>query len=46
MIKEISSKFKGEIETERNEREVSEETLISLLEDTCNKLKAMTPNSK
>jgi hypothetical protein len=32
------SKTKTEIEQERKEREGTEETLLSLLEDTCNKL--------
>lgn len=32
--------MKGDIETERKDRELTEETLLTLLEDTCNKLNA------
>ena len=34
------TKIKSEIEGERKDREVTEETLLSILEDTCNKLNA------
>jgi len=34
------TKMKGDIETERKDRELTEETLLTLLEDTCNKLNA------
>ncbi len=34
------TKTKGDIENERKDREITEETLLSLLEDTCNKLNA------
>ena len=34
------TRMKGDIENERKERETTEETLLSLLEDTCNKLNA------
>ena len=32
------NKIKGELEGEKKERESSEETLLSLLEETCTKL--------
>jgi len=32
------NRIKGELETEKKERESSEETLLSLLEETCTKL--------
>lgn len=34
------TKIKSEIEGERKDREITEETLLSILEDTCNKLNA------
>ena len=42
MLREMINKIKGEIETERKEREQSEETLLSLLEETCAKLNSAT----
>jgi hypothetical protein len=38
MLRIMITKMKGDIEGERKDREVTEETLLSLLEDTCNKL--------
>jgi hypothetical protein len=38
MFKEMISKIKGEIDTEKQEREQAEESLLSLLEETCAKL--------
>ena len=38
MIIDKVTKSKADIEAEREEREKTEETLISLLEDTCSKL--------
>jgi len=37
MLKEMVGKIKNEIETEKLERESNHETLLGLLEDTCNK---------
>ena len=36
------TKTKTEIENERKDRENTEETLLSLLEETCNKLSTVT----
>jgi len=38
MLKDVVSRVKSEIEYERKNRESSEETILNLLEDTCNKL--------
>lgn len=38
MLKEVVNKAKNEIDGERKNRENSEETLLTLLEDTCSKL--------
>lgn len=38
MLKDMVNKIKVEIENEKKDREENEETLLSLLEDTCNKL--------
>ena len=38
MLRVLVTKSKADIEAEREEREKTEETLISLLEDTCSKL--------
>ena len=38
MLRVLVTKSKADIEAEREERERTEETLISLLEDTCSKL--------
>jgi len=40
MLRIMITKMKGDIETERKDRELTEETLLTLLEDTCNKLNA------
>jgi len=42
MLKEIISKVKEQIAIERNEREGTEETLVGLLEQTCNKLNSVS----
>ena len=42
MLNDIVNKLKSEIEAERNEREEAEETLLGLLEETCNKLNSLT----
>jgi hypothetical protein len=42
MLKEIISKVKDQINVERNEREKTEETLVNLLEETCNKLNSVS----
>ncbi len=41
MLKEIIGKVKEQINVERAEREKTEETLVNLLEETCNKLNAV-----
>jgi hypothetical protein len=41
MLKEIISKVKEQINIERGERERTEETLVNLLEETCNKLNSV-----
>lgn len=38
MLRMMITKTKSEIENERKAREGTEETLLALLEDTCNKL--------
>lgn len=40
MLRIMITRMKSDIENERKERETTEETLLSLLEDTCNKLNA------
>jgi hypothetical protein len=40
MLKDVVNKVKAEIENEKKNRETTEETLLSLLEDTCTKLNA------
>jgi hypothetical protein len=42
MLRIMITKTKSEIETERKDRESTEETLLSLIEDTCNKLNTAT----
>jgi hypothetical protein len=44
MLKEIIGKVKEQISQERYEREHTEETLVNLLEETCNKLTALSEN--
>jgi len=38
MMEETVAKMRAEIAQERADREATEETLLKLLEDTCNKL--------
>jgi len=38
MLKDVVNRVKVEVEYERKDREATEETLLKLLEDTCNKL--------
>ena len=38
ILRDMINRIKIEIETERKDREENEETLLSLLEDTCSKL--------
>ena len=40
MLRVMITRMKAEIENEKKERETTEDTLLSLLEDTCNKLNA------
>ncbi len=42
MLKEIIGKVKEQISLERFERERTEETLVNLLEETCNKLNSVS----
>lgn len=37
MLKEMVSKIKIEIDAERRERQLNHDTLLTLLDDTCNK---------
>lgn len=38
MLKEVVEKVQIEVENERKEREESQETLLNLIEDTCDKM--------
>lgn len=38
MLKEMVHRMKAEIESEKKERETTEDTLLTLLEDTCTKI--------
>ena len=38
MIKSIISKIRADLQQEKNDREATEKTLMSLLEDTCGKM--------
>ena len=38
LLRDMVNRIKGELESEKKERESSEETLLSLLEETCTKL--------
>ena len=38
MLRSIINKIKAELENEKKQRELTEENLLSLLEETCNKL--------
>ena len=40
MLRVMITKMKSDVVSERKDREVTEETLLSILEDTCNKLNA------
>lgn len=40
MLRIMITKMRNDIESERKEREITEDTFLSLLEDTCNKLNA------
>ena len=42
MLKDIISKVKEQVIVERSERESTEETLVNLLEQTCNKLNSVS----
>jgi len=42
MLRDMVNKIKGELETEKKDRESSEETLLGLLEETCAKLNTAT----
>jgi hypothetical protein len=42
MIKSIINKVKNEMENEKKMREKTEENLLTLLEETCNKLDSTT----
>lgn len=42
MLKEIIAKVKEQIIGERSDRERTEETLVNLLEETCNKLNSVS----
>ena len=38
MLKNIVEKVKGDLDSEKKDREATEETMLTLLEDTCKKL--------
>ena len=40
MLRVMITKMKSDVENERKDREITEETLLSILEDTCNKFNA------
>ena len=42
ILRDMINRIKQEIESERKDREENEETLLSLLEDTCSKLNSAT----
>ena len=42
MLRDLTEKVSREIEKEKRSREDTEETLIGLLEDACNKLEGFT----
>jgi hypothetical protein len=44
MLRDIVERIKRELENEKKDREVSEETLMGLLEDTCNKFNQIMEN--
>jgi len=46
MLKELVNRIKAEIDEERKDREQSQETLVTLLEDAANKLCATAESWK
>lgn len=40
MLKDVVNRIKTEVDNEKKQREQTEETLMNLLEDTCNKVNA------
>lgn len=44
LLRDMVSRIKQEIDTEKREREQSEEALLQLLEETCGKLSVVTQN--
>jgi hypothetical protein len=40
MLRIMITKMKSDVEGERKDRELTEDTLLTILEDTCNKLNA------
>ncbi len=38
VLKEMVNRIKGEVATERRDREIAEDSLLSLLEEACTKL--------
>ena len=41
MLRDLVNRVKGEIDNERKDREGSEETILNLIEEACNKLQAV-----
>jgi len=41
MLKDVVGALKADVENERKTREATEENLLKLLEDTCNKVSAI-----
>ena len=44
MLRDLVNRVKGEIDNERKDREGSEETILNLIEEACNKLSAIWKN--
>lgn len=42
MLKDVVNRVKTEIEEEKKQRENTEEIILNLLEDTCNKMNSLT----
>lgn len=42
MLRDVVGRMKSELEQERRDREATEETLLTLLEETCAKLNLVT----
>lgn len=40
MLKDVVNRIKSEIDNEKKNKESTEETILNLLEDTCNKINA------